>query len=287
MKRDNGIALASALGVLAGLSVAIVYRWEILPTLLSAAVCMVVAWVTYRPHEIATIVWNACRALPGAFRSMPQEFLVRKEKIQKGLGSALLVLECTALGTLSFLAIPVFLFLCGVLPAITSKNGQYIDVGSNMVTIGALFGVVGSLVFFYLLVVCHAQSPSWAFRISKAFRWIFKDEGVQRKKGISEKQEILLVCLWFPILLELISIVVIVVVLDVIATFLLALASSERIAAILCAFLGWGTGVLLHVLGVPGDLFLLALGTIVGVLSGRCLYRLREHLAAVPATATS
>lgn len=282
MKRSD-IGFAGALGALAGLSVAIVYEWEILPTFLSAVVGIVVAGVAYRPLEISTVVWSACRALPGALQSTPQVFRQGKEQLQKGCGIALVVIGCIVLAVLSFLAMPVLLYMCGVpslLPMKETNVGGYVFLTVFVSFLG------GCLAFLYLGIVNEAKSPPWAWRMGKAFRWAFKEESTT-KNAETTWGEVLLSCLLIPIFLELMSMGLVMFFLDALSTLLLALASTERIAAILGAVLGWGTGVLLHVLGVPGDLVLLALGTIIGWFAGSLLYRLREYLAAVPATATS
>lgn len=281
MKRSD-IGFAGALGALAGLSVAIVYEWEILPTLLSAVVGIVVAVVAYRPLEIPTVVWSACQALPGALQSTPQFFRQWKKQIQKGCGIALVVIGCIVFGVLSFLAMPVLLYMCGVPSLLPMKEP---DVGGYVFLTGALAFVGGCITFLYLVLVNEAKTPPWAWRMGKAFRWFKEKSRTESAEGT--KGEALLICLLLPIFLQIMSIGLVVFFLDALSTLLLALASTERIAAILGAVLGWGTGVLLHSLGVPGDLILLALGTIVGWFAGPLLYRLREYLAVVPATATS
>ena len=280
MKRYDGIAFAGALGALAGLSVAITHAWEIVPTILSAIVCMVVAGVAYSSLEILLVLCNACRDLPAALQSILEWWCVRKEKIRAGMKASLFVIWCIASALISFLAIPILLFVGGMLFS-TMDRREYIGVGTGMVATAIMFFGVGVLIFVYLLMVCTEKSPPWAWRMGKAFRGIF-----EVGNSMPKNQKILLLCLCFPILMELMSIGVIVLVLDVLSTLLLALASTERIAAILGAILGWGTGVLFHSLGMPGDLLLLATGSIVGWFAGSLLYRLREYLSQEPVAET-
>ncbi|MBI4129480.1 hypothetical protein HY464_02200, partial [Candidatus Peregrinibacteria bacterium] len=223
MKRYDGIAFAGALGALAGLSVAIVNAWEVLPTILSAVVCMGVAGVAYRPLEILMVVVNACRALPGAVRSTPQWFGVRKEQLQKGIRATLFVIGCIALALLSFLAIPMLLFLGGVLPNLTTHRGEHLGIGVDILVLGGALFAGGLLTTFYLLVVSIGdETPPWALRIGKAFERMIdlgrrinemEQEGVAKKKWA-----ILLLCLCVPVFAQILSIGIVVFLLDVLST---------------------------------------------------------------------
>ncbi|MBI2117508.1 hypothetical protein HYT95_01280 [Candidatus Peregrinibacteria bacterium] len=134
------------------------------------------------------------------------------------------------------------------------------------------------------------ETPPWALRIGKAFERMIDLErriNEMEQEGVAKKKwAILLLCLCVPVFAQILSIGIVVFLLDVLSTFLLALASTERIAAILGGVLGWGTAVLLHVLGAPGDLFLLVIGGAVGWYVGPFLHWLRAYLSLVPVVET-
>lgn len=207
------------------------------------------------------------------------------------------VIEVTWIVVFAVLSVAAMAIAVCVLPCIALLVGflpseQWGDLAWVVMT-GLALCIAGALGFVGL-AVAELLSPRWAFPMCHlCVQWLGleekeKKEMAKPQKGLPQFRD-----LRSPIIivfgLQCLSICLVLFILDLPITFLLACASTERLAATLGATLCCTAGAICQWVGIPYALAIIIVGGVVGWFSGPFLYQLREKWAVElpPAEATT
>jgi len=271
------IGIAGCLGAIAGLAVAITCEWSIVMLPLAALAGAMVAFFSYRPADVANVARQVCHACTGAWNR--KTWFLQWEVRQHAAEAACYLLYGAVIVS-SGIALPSL--ICFVAP----------NADRSMVAIfcvGIAWCFVGFMGVFLALVMVEAfKDVPWTMpvmrRLFRAERLITEQSNETFDKPELSWKKTFLLCAVVPPALQIVGCLLFgCVMLDMCITVLLACATSERIAAVIGATLGFCAGTILHFCGVPSPLIILAVGGSVGWFAGPLLYRLREYLSQVPA----
>lgn len=282
--KHREIALAGCLGAVAGTAVAIVCDWSLLMLLPSALLGALIAFLSYRPQESVTIVREFSRDLKGAMLKFPR---IGTE----GLVLGIFIVACAITTVASWTLPSTIVFIAGI----RVQDAQGADSLLATVLLGGFFCMV--IGYGALLIFCLALGElekHWSMPITRrahermnhwAQQWFHIH--LDAIDTLQTRGKIFLCCLMAPVLIQVVgNVIAVALIVDAILSILLACATSERMAAILGATLGFCTGTVLHFCSVPSSLAILAVSGIIGWYAGPLLYDLREYLSKAPIVET-
>lgn len=282
------IGAAGCCGAVAGTAVAIVCDWSILMLLPAALIGAVTAFVCYSPREVASIIGAFGCDMGGAMRRGMKE---RCGKVWEAVRQHAFPAVCIAIVIGSAFLLPTLLAMGGIHVPTEGKKGHPVWL---VVFVEALLSLGFGVMSASLCWTTRENEERWPMPLTQRLNgrmdaWLGDDWGLI--DATMNRGKWLLFCLIGPPFLQVMGIVMAtMLVVDVILTILLACASSERIAAVLGATLGFCAGTVLHFCGVPGSLagslVILAASGAVGWFAGPLLYRLRAYLEWEPAAET-
>lgn len=287
--KHREIGVAGCLGAIAGLAVAIVCEFGLLMLIPSALIGALTAFICYRPLEVASTTREFGRDAGGAMRRGMQSLRsIEKGRVWKITCTTAFVVACVVVGVGSAILLPALAFIGGILIRPTGGTGE-MSVGLAVAMEAFFISAIGfvGLLFFSILGEIRAR---WPMPLTRRARSMIKRGSLYKWLDNREptKGEIfLLCCLVGPAFCQVLGcLAMMALIVDAVLTIILACATSERVAAILGATLGFCTGTVLHFCGVPSSLAILVIGGTVGWFAGPLLYRLREYLSQVPAVET-
>lgn len=283
--------VAGCLGAIAGMAVAIVCEWSLVMLLPSALIGAITAFVCYRPLEVASAVREFGRDAREAMgRGMQKIGSIERGRVWRVTSTAVGVVACLLVGLGALFLVPTIAAMGGIVLPAHNRETPIIAMVVLEAVMSVVVGVLGLLVFCGPLGEIGVQ---WAMPLT---RWaggaLSQGRIPQWLERIDEKEctrrDMFLLCLIGPVFFQVAGcLAAVALVVDAILTIILACATSERVAAVLGATLGFCAGATLHFSGVPWSLAILAASGTVGWFAGPLLYRLREHLSQEPATVQS
>lgn len=284
------IGIASALGAVIGLSIAIALelpRWLWIP-------CGLVTFFCYRPREVYVVtreivgeLWQAtCTAIRSA-RYLPN-LSINWGKVRKVTTIIMQITGILAALWVGSAYADILIYLTASNPVPEGPVGAYVALIPFLSFLSAVIG--GFLTLFYWMSFADGTKKSWFFPISTRLSKNALFSSTSKKKDDQKasplfpipKSELLSVSIFFlclPLLAHLFIVLTFVLFLvDLAMTIVLACASTQRLAAIEGGTLGCAAGALVSYTGVSIGGELLIVGGIVGLIAGPYLYTLRMVL---------
>ncbi|MBI3336373.1 hypothetical protein HYZ98_02285 [Candidatus Peregrinibacteria bacterium] len=277
-KFPSDVAVASALGSVIALSVALTLGWS---PYLWPLVGLIAGPFCYRPREVTATIVALSHAL---YRTLRKGMLPGPTTLWI-MGDVLLIFVSMAVIPLM---VTLLLIGMGILPQ-TAPDGTSAFV---VVALGPMWMSMacGALALIACCSIIPELETRWSMPITRLVLLPLTGQngyrvfGTPRRDRKLTRKETFTLCLFLPPLSQMAMLLWLFIILDLLVTLVLACASTKRIAAMFGSTIGCTAGMIAALCGITFAPTILVVGASTGWFAGPVLYLLREHLANSPRT---
>ena len=269
MNRYVEIGLASAFGAAAGILTGLAFGWNLFFCIPLGALA---GFLSYQPREIGKTVKALCREILEGFQEMVVERRQIINEVLRRAGVLFHILSCLALAVFVLSIVPAVLFFTGVATPEAGFEDPFGDSrdGDKRIMFcmlsGLLLACAGGMAVVSMLSIEESKSR-------RSFEVSLPEE--------SSKTNELWASLLIPAFLQMLSLVLVIIALDILVALASACSATERLAATFGATLGALAGAICQWYEIPYSPAILTAGIVVGFVCGSSIYWLRCRIEVV------
>src|SRR3989344_1578800 len=282
MNRYVEIGLASAFGAAAGILTGLAFGWNLFFCIPLGALA---GFLSYQPREIGKTVKALCREIREGFQEMVVERRQIINEVLRRAGVLFHILSCLALAVFVLSIVPAVLFFTGVATPEAGFEDPFGDSrdGDKRIMFcmlsGLLLACAGGMAVVSMLSIEESKSRR-SFPITRWLEARLALNEVSLPEESSKTNE-LWASLLIPAFLQMLSLVLVIIALDILVALASACSATERLAATFGATLGALAGAICQWYEIPYSPAILTAGIVVGFVCGSSIYWLRCRIEVV------